>query len=191
MRINLLMLLMLVLFITGCTIRTTGNVVIEDAVDQSTGDIIIEDVTEEEVVVEEQEPTEIEEQEEGATEEQEAAESEEQEAEVTETTTTEETEQPEETTTTPEIVGKLISIENLKFVPETLTISKGETVTWKHNDKYLDNMKHRVRIYPMGDASPMMYYGDVFSYTFNEPGEYNFMDIIYKESNVRGKIIVE
>jgi len=190
MRINLLMLLMLILFITGCTIRTTGNVVIEDAVDQSTGNVIIEDVAEE------QETAEIEEQEEGATEEQEAAESEEQEAEATETTTTEETEQPEETTTTPEttapeIVGKLISIENLKFVPETLTISKGETVTWQHNDKYLEHMKHMVRIYPRGDASPMMYYGDVFSYTFNEPGEYNFMDIIYKESDVRGKIIVE
>lgn len=170
MKINFLVLLMLILFITGCTITTTGNVIIEDGVDES-GNVIIEDV-----------PEEIEE------------ETTEEEAETTTTTTTtiQETESEETTTTTtPEIIGEVINIENLKFDPQTLTIKKGETVTWVHKDKYVDYMKHMVRIYPGGAVSPMMFYDDVFSHTFDEAGEYTIIDVIYTKKNVKGKIIVE
>ena len=147
MKINILILLTMVLFIIGCTIKTTGNVVIEDALKQS------------------------------AEEKKEAA----------ETTTT--TTIASAATTIP--TGNSISIENLKFVPDKLMASKGTTVTWKHNDKYVDNMKHMIRIYPIGVASPQMFYGESFSYTFNESGEYTVIDIIYREKNVRGKVIVE
>lgn len=119
----------------------------------------------------------------------------------TTTTTIQETKEPEKTTTTTVAsatttttilgAGNLINIENLKFVPDKLTVAKGTTVTWKHNDQYIDNMKHMIRIYPIGVASPQMYYGESFSYTFNESGEYTIIDIIYKEKNVRGKVSVE
>ena len=161
MKINMLILLTMVLFIIGCTIKTTGNVVIEDTLKQS------------------------------AEEKKEAAE--------TTTTTIQEAEKPKETTTTTTVAssattiptGNTISIENLKFVPDKLRASKGTTITWKHNDKYVDNMKHMIRIYPIGAASPQIFYGESFSYTFNESGEYTVIDIIYREKNVRGKVIVE
>lgn len=179
MKINFLWLLALILFITGCTISTTGNIVIEEGIDES-GNVIIEEVPEEPVETEEaEEPLE-----------EEVPEEEAEEAEESETTT-KEAEEAEETTKTPEIIGTVINIENLEFNPETLTIKKGEAVTWVHKDKYIKNMKHMVRIYPGGDASSIMLYGDVFSYTFDEAGEYTIIDVIYTKKNVKGKIIVE
>lgn len=180
MKVNFLVLLALIIFITGCTIRTTGNVVIEEGVDES-GNVIIEEVTEE--------PAETGEAEEPL--EGEVPEEEVEEAEESETAAAEEAEEKKETTATPGITGTVINIENLEFKPETLTIKKGETVTWVHKDKYLDNMKHMVRIYPGGDASPIMFYDDFFSHTFDEEGEYTIIDVIYTKKNVKGKIIVE
>jgi len=176
MKINFWILLIFIISITGCTIQTTGNVIISDGSEMpEIPEDIIETTTttvqapEEDIngTVQDEEEIEI-------------------------TNTTEEEQLNETTTTTaPEIIGNLINIENLKFVPDSLTMDKGETVTWLHKDKYVDNMKHMVRIYPGGAASPTMFYGESFSYTFDEPGEYTIVDVIYAKKNVKMDIIVE
>jgi|SRR3989338_317971 len=147
---------LIVLFSEGCTISSTGNVVIEDVVkEENPADITT-------TTVQEQQTTTT----------------------IEATTTTVQNAQPATT-------GNVIIIENLKFVPDKLTIQKGEAVMWKHNDQYIPSMKHMIRIYPTGAASPIMYYGETFSHTFNESGEYVIVDVIYAEKNVKGRVVVE
>ncbi len=169
MRVYFLILLVMILFITGCISKTTGNVVIEDAKEQ---------LDEEQKLVEEEKETTIvqEVEEENITEEVEE-----------ETDITGEVANETNATTT----GNIVSMENLEFVPKILTIKEGTTVIWKHNDKYVDNMKHMIRIYPGGTASPYMFYGDSFNYTFNKVGEYTIVNVIYVKKDVKGKIFVE
>lgn len=87
---------------------------------------------------------------------------------------------------------KTIIIEDIKFKPDKITIPAGTTVIWKHQDKYLgnENIMHIVMVYPIAKRSEKMAYGGMFNVTFDEPGKYYYIDIIFKE-NMRGDIIVE
>ena len=84
----------------------------------------------------------------------------------------------------------VIIVKNLYFIPSELTIKKGETVVWIHEDNYkgYDNLKHKISIDNAG-SNPIMKYGDTYQYTFNKPGTFVFVDPIYEST--RGKIIVE
>lgn len=166
--------------------QTTGNVIISDGSEMpEIPEDIIETTTTTTIQESEEDINETVQDEEGTNETVQGDE------EINITNTTNEGQSNETTNTTPEITGTLVSIENLKFVPEEIAISKGGTVTWLHNDKYIENMKHMVRIYPIGDASPIMFYGDVFSFTFNETGEYSIVDVIYAKKGVKMDIVVE
>lgn len=87
---------------------------------------------------------------------------------------------------------KTIIIEDIKFKPDKITIPTGTTVIWKHQDKYLgnENIMHIVMVYPIAKRSEKMAYGGMFNVTFDEPGKYYYIDIVFKES-MRGDIIVE
>ena len=87
---------------------------------------------------------------------------------------------------------KTIIIEDVKFKPDDITIPAGTKVIWKHEDDFLDkeNIIHMIMVYPIGKRSDRMFYGDTFNVTFDEPGEYDYIDIIFKE-RMRGKITVE
>jgi plastocyanin len=82
--------------------------------------------------------------------------------------------------TTQETVA--VEIKGLAFVPATITISKGTTVTWTQED----NVTHTVTGtgFDSGDLSQ----GKTFSYTFNEVGIFNY-GCLYHPS-MSGKIIV-
>ena len=83
-----------------------------------------------------------------------------------------------------------ISVLRGEFKPATLKINKGETVLWKNND--LKSFKHIISIYSKdrGVISPQLVYGDEFRHTFNQTGEFVYIDLLFKE-NMKGKVIVE
>ena len=97
---------------------------------------------------------------------------------VTSTTTTK--------TTTATVSEVTVSIKNISFNPQTLTIKAGTKVTWINNDP----MDHTVA----SDSdnllnSPALSPGQSFSFTFTNPGTTNYHCNIHK--TMKGVVIVE
>lgn len=76
-----------------------------------------------------------------------------------------------------------VSIQNFAFNPGTLTIKKGETVTWTNNDSVLHQIKSDTF-----NSNPLSQ-GQTFSFTFNDTGTFNYSCAIHP--SMTGKIIVE
>ncbi len=62
-----------------------------------------------------------------------------------------------------------VAIKNNAFDPKTVTIAKGDTVTWTNQDSYA----HDVDLDALG-KSPNMKQGEIFSKTFDQAGTYNY-----------------
>lgn len=89
---------------------------------------------------------------------------------------------------------KVVEIRDLKLYPKELRINIGNTVVWKHKDRFQDrpDIRHQIAHFYNKFRSPVLYYGGSFNYTFNQTGEYGYVDVVFKEkSDLRGKIIVE
>lgn len=87
----------------------------------------------------------------------------------------------------------IITIKDLRLNPQELTIKKGDTIVWKHEDTWEQNGETRHLLYQhFGEfRTPPLYYGDTFNHTFNKTGTYTYNDAIYKDRDyMRGKIIV-
>ena len=82
------------------------------------------------------------------------------------------------TVTTPTTSGKAviasrstnITIRDYSFLPATLTIKKGTTVTWTNDDI----AKHTVTGDQGGPSSSFFGKGQSYSYTFDTPGTYPY-----------------
>ena len=83
-----------------------------------------------------------------------------------------------------------VKIDNFFFQPDALTVSPGTKVTWTNED----DIPHLVVEVPSknGDPlfrSPALDTDDSFSFTFAEPGEYDFFCALHP--HMVGKIIVK
>jgi plastocyanin len=96
---------------------------------------------------------------------------------------TEETTQPEEEAQAPAV--KEVIIDSKRLEPEELTISEGETVTWRKIDDRSHRLIENNGLFESGDQ---LYTGNTFSFTFDEAGTYKYIDSAF---GTRGKIIVE
>ena len=76
-----------------------------------------------------------------------------------------------------------VQIKNFTFIPKTLTIKKGITVTWTNDD----NAPHQIKS-AMFDSG-LIGKSQVFSFTFNEAGVFDYSCPIHP--SMLGKIIVE
>ncbi len=86
-----------------------------------------------------------------------------------------------------------VTIKDLKLNPQELTIKRGDTVVWKHEDTWEEDTDTKHLLYQhFGEfRSPILYYGDIFNHTFAVEGIFTYQDAMYKEkNNMRGKIIV-
>lgn len=64
-----------------------------------------------------------------------------------------------------------VSISNFSFNPGSTTVNKGTTVVWTNND----SAGHTVTAdQGAGPASGLLNPGETYSYTFNEPGTFNY-----------------
>ncbi|RLI95661.1 MAG: hypothetical protein DRO92_01580 [Candidatus Altiarchaeales archaeon] len=90
------------------------------------------------------------------------------------------------TTTTTEYESRVryIYIRNLEFRPKNLIIHSGDTVKWINRD----SVEHRISS-PYTFDSGELKNGEVFAYTFEKEGIYNYICKIYP--TMKGMIIVE
>ncbi len=75
-----------------------------------------------------------------------------------------------------------VSIKDFQFQPSTVTIAKGDTVTWTN----LDTVVHDVDF--KGSDSPDLKKGETYSKTFNDAGTFDYVCSIHP--GMKGKVIV-
>lgn len=86
--------------------------------------------------------------------------------------------------------GVSVSLRNLSFDPDTVTIKKGETVTWTNDDRRSRQiMSGNPPIMTDDFMSPVLQPGDTWSHTFNETGDFPYHDM--KIPNQLGRVVVE
>jgi len=71
--------------------------------------------------------------------------------------------------------GDAVTIDNFAFVPATLTVKAGSTVTWTNRDEE----PHTVAASDGSFHSPGMGTGATFSYTFSAPGKFDYVCSIH------------
>ena len=81
---------------------------------------------------------------------------------------------------------------NNKFVPDSLTVKTGTTVTWVNQDGFVHTVtsgtspSERSGLFDSGNLSG----GETFSFTFDQPGTYDYFCIPHFSLGMIGKIIV-
>jgi plastocyanin len=78
-----------------------------------------------------------------------------------------------------------VKIDNFTFLPATLTVTPGTTVTWKNED----DSPHRIGDKNGTFTSAALDTDDTFSHTFAAPGEYPYICTIHPR--MVGKIVVK
>jgi plastocyanin len=79
----------------------------------------------------------------------------------------------------------VITIDEFKFLPATVTVPAGTTVRWKNND----DVPHTVASEDKSFKSKALDTNDEFTFTFTKPGEYNYFCSLHPK--MTGKIVVE
>jgi len=78
-----------------------------------------------------------------------------------------------------------VKVDNFAFLPATLTVTPGTTVTWKNED----DSPHRIGDKNGSFKSAALDTDDTFSHTFSAPGEYPYICTIHPR--MAGKIVVK
>jgi len=80
-------------------------------------------------------------------------------------------------------------IQNSRFNPQSLTISRGTTVTWINKDSETRDVQSGSPMAPTNDfVSPNLDANDTFSHRFSNAGVFNYYSII---TQATGIIVVE
>lgn len=90
------------------------------------------------------------------------------------------------TPTPPSISANNIDISGFAFVPDTLAVSAGTTVTWTNADSVSHTISSRDGAFESGFLAK----GDSFSYTFEQTGTFDYYCGIHPFMT-DGKVIVE
>ena len=77
-----------------------------------------------------------------------------------------------------------VAIRNFQFLPQTLTVVAGTTVTWTNDDTTPHTVTEKSRVF----HSAALDTKDTFSYTFTKPGAFTYFCTIHPM--MVGKIIV-
>ncbi len=78
-----------------------------------------------------------------------------------------------------------VEIKSFAFNPETINISKGQTVTWIQLDPAPHTITSVNSVFP---NSPSLSKGQTYNYTFNETGTFEYYCSIHP--GMKGKVIV-
>lgn len=100
---------------------------------------------------------------------------------ATDTPTTGDTESPSSTA-----AGALsISIKGFKFTPDTITINKGDTVTWTNEDSATHTIAAADKSFDSGNLPN----GKTFSHTFDKVGTVDYICGLHP--SMKGKVVVK
>ena len=83
------------------------------------------------------------------------------------------------------VTGSTVTIQNFAYNPVTITISKGQTVTWTNMDSAPHTITSTTGDFNSGPISQ----GQTFSHTFNNAGTFEYSCTIHP-SIPHGKVIV-
>jgi plastocyanin len=78
-----------------------------------------------------------------------------------------------------------VSIDNFSFTPKEITVAKGTTVTWVNRDDVPHTVVNGDKLF----RSKALDTDDQFSFTFTEPGTYNYFCSVHPM--MIGKVIVK
>ncbi|HJU15978.1 MAG TPA: cupredoxin family copper-binding protein [Stellaceae bacterium] len=78
-----------------------------------------------------------------------------------------------------------VAIHNFQFVPATLTVVAGTTITWQNDDSSPHTVTEKGRVF----HSAALDTKETFSYTFTKPGEFTYFCTLHPM--MTGRIIVE
>ncbi len=76
-----------------------------------------------------------------------------------------------------------VEINNFAFIPDTITVKRGATVTWTQ----MDSAPHTVKFDE--EESPTLSIGDTWSKTFDKTGDYRYVCGIHP--SMKGRVIVK
>ncbi|MET8650261.1 cupredoxin domain-containing protein [Nocardia aurea] len=90
-------------------------------------------------------------------------------------------------TGSPERAAVTVTVDDMKFAPENVTVKLGETVTWKFSDRVPHSVQG-IGDKAMGINSPIYTTGQ-WSYTFTALGTYRYLCSLHPQ--MRGTVTVE
>ncbi|MBW2974366.1 cupredoxin domain-containing protein [Candidatus Woesearchaeota archaeon] len=79
-----------------------------------------------------------------------------------------------------------VTIRNLRFYPNEVTISPGTTIRWFNND----TTAHKVVAYDRLFYGPRLNPGEEYTFTFTKEGSHSYFDAVFPKIG-RGKIVVK
>ncbi len=86
--------------------------------------------------------------------------------------------------------GATVTLKDLSFEPDAVTIKKGESVTWKNEDRRNRQIMSGAPPVMTGEfMSPVLETGQSWTHTFDKAGEFPYHDM--KIPNQLGRVIVE
>jgi plastocyanin len=77
-----------------------------------------------------------------------------------------------------------VKIKDLAFSPQTIEVPVGTTVTWTNEDVTQHTVVSEDKLF----GSEILQKGDTFSYTFDEPGTYDYICSLHP--SMKGQVIV-
>ncbi|MET7768619.1 cupredoxin family copper-binding protein [Nocardia sp. NPDC005366] len=80
-----------------------------------------------------------------------------------------------------------VTVDDMSFSPENVTVKVGDTVAWKFSDRYPHSVQG-IGDKAMGINSPIFTTGE-WSYTFTAPGTYRYLCSLHPQ--MRGTVTVE
>ncbi|MBI2861498.1 MAG: cupredoxin domain-containing protein [Chloroflexi bacterium] len=81
----------------------------------------------------------------------------------------------------------VVDMKNNKYIPDTVTIKAGETVTWKNSEAII----HDVRFQDATRSPAEMKQGDQWNRTFAQAGTYDYICTYHEAIGMKGKVIVQ
>jgi plastocyanin len=89
------------------------------------------------------------------------------------------------TTNTQSTTPGTVTVQNFSFNPTTITVNKGDTVTWQNNDSVTHHVVADDGSFDLGDMPG----GSTSKHTFDKAGTYNYHCAIHTE--MKGTVIVK
>jgi plastocyanin len=77
-----------------------------------------------------------------------------------------------------------VEIKDLAFSPQTIEVPVGTTVTWTNEDVTQHTVVSEDKLF----GSEILQKGDTFSYTFDEPGTYDYICSLHP--SMKGQVVV-
>ena len=83
------------------------------------------------------------------------------------------------------VAATKVAIDNFSFVPQTIKVPVGATVTWTNQD----DIPHLVKATDGGFKSPALDTGDTYQFKFDKKGEYRYFCALHPK--MTGRVVVE